>query len=205
MSSPRFTRSALTSLLTGLALLAPSVAWLARAQAPPPPSTRKKPPARPPNPGKGGGGGGGGGGTTSAARATLLIDSDMNCTITIDGEQTYKVTANKPMKIDVSAGEHLLKAVSEDGRRRLEQVVKGGGGGNTVVPIKLLTAAASTAPEDFDKQGAKVFTALTDLKVMGEFIGGLWKKSFFFHDRGITEAFHTAKQVLVRETDEFKK
>jgi hypothetical protein len=125
--------------------------------------------------------------------------------VTIDGEQSYKILANKPTKIDVAAGEHLLKAISEDGRRQLEQIVKGQGGGNTVVPIKLLSVGVSTRPEDFDRQAAKVFTAITDLKVMGAFIDGLWKRSFFFHDRGITAAFHTAKQVLTRELEEFKK
>ncbi|HEX6737543.1 MAG TPA: PDZ domain-containing protein, partial [Vicinamibacteria bacterium] len=104
----------------------------------------------------------------------------------------------------LAVGEHLLKAVSEDNRRKLEQVVKAAAG-QTVVPLKLLTAAASTAPEDFDKAAAKVWTALTDLKVMGGFIEPLWKKSFFFHDRGITAAFHTVNQFLVRESDEFKK
>ncbi len=73
------------------------------------------------------------------------------------------------------------------------------------MPIKLLSVGVSTKPEDFDRQAAKVFTAVTDLKIMGAFIDGLWKRSFFFHDRGITAAFHTAKQVLTRELEEFKK
>jgi hypothetical protein len=136
--------------------------------------------------------------------STLLIDADMNCTVTIDGKSTYKIKANSPSEITLAPGEHLLKAVSEDNRRKLEQVVKAAAG-QTVVPLKLLTAAASTAPEDFDRAAAKVWTALTDLKVMGGFIEPLWKKSFFFHDRGITAAFHTVNQFLVRETDEFKK
>ena len=159
-------------------------AFLAEAQAPPPPVTTKKTPT--PTPRAPRGGGGGGTSAPAAARATLLLDADMNCTVTIDGETSHKITANKPTKIDVAAGEHLLKAVSEDGRRQLEQIVKGQGGGNTVVPIKLLSVGVSTRPEDFDRQAAKVFTAITDLKVMGAFIDGLWKRSFFFHDRGIT-------------------
>lgn len=179
-------------------------AFVAEAQAPPPPVTRKKTPTPTPRAPRGGGGGGGTS-APAAARATLLLDADLNCTVTIDGEQSHKILANKPTKIDVAAGEHLLKAISEDGRRQLEQIVKGQGGGNTVVPIKLLSVGVSTRPEDFDRQAAKVFTAITDLKVMGAFIDGLWKRSFFFHDRGITAAFHTAKQVLTRELEEFKK
>ena len=178
-------------------------AFLVEAQAPPPPVTKKKTPT--PTPRAPRGGGGGGTSAPAAARATLLLDADLNCTVTIDGETSHKIMANKPTKIDVAAGEHLLKAVSEDGRRQLEQIVKGQGGGNTVVPIKLLSVGVSTRPEDFDRQAAKVCTAITDLKVMGAFIDGLWKRSFFFHDRGITAAFHTAKQVLKREMEEFKK
>jgi hypothetical protein len=199
----RFSRSR-PAVLAVLGLLAG--AFLAEAQAPPPPMSRKKTPTPTPRAPKGGGGGGGGQtGAPAAARATLLLDTDINCTVTIDGEQSYKIVANKPTKIDVAAGEHLLKAISEDGRRQLEQVVKGQGGGNTVVPIKLLSVGVSTRPEDFDRQAAKVFTAITDLKVMGAFIDGLWKRSFFFHDRGITAAFHTSGQVLTRELEEFKK
>ena len=199
-TSRRFSHSrpavlALAAVLVG--------AFVAEAQAPPPPVTKKKTPTPTPRAAKGGGGGGTA--APAAARATLLLDADINCTVTIDGESMHKIQANKPTKIDVAAGEHLLKAISEDGRRQLEQIVKGQGGGNTVVPIKLLSVGVSTKPEDFDRQAAKVFTAITDLKVMGSFIDGLWKRSFFFHDRGITAAFHTAGQVLTRELEEFKK
>jgi hypothetical protein len=192
-------RLALAALLLGT----PQLAFYVFAQdAPPPRRTQPRKPSPTPKPG------GGGRSTSSApsgpAQATLLIDADMNCTVTIDGKSTYKIKANTPSEITLAQGEHLLKAVSEDNRRKLEQVVKAAAG-QTVVPLKLLTAAASTAPEDFDKAAAKVWTALTDLKVMGGFIDPLWKKSFFFHDRGITAAFHTVNQFLVRETDEFKK
>jgi PDZ domain len=193
-------RLALAVLLLGT----PQLAYYIFAQDAPPP--RRTAPRKPTPTPKAGGGGKSGGGTTTAAPASavLLIDADMNCTVTIDGKSTYKIKANSPSEITLAVGEHLLKAVSEDNRRKLEQVVKAAAG-QTVVPLKLLTAAASTAPEDFDRAAAKVYTALTDLKVMGGFIEPLWKKSFFFHDRGITAAFHTANQFLVRETDEFKK
>jgi hypothetical protein len=200
-TTSRFTRSPIGALAV-LTVLAGGL--LAEAQAPPPPVTRKKTPTPTPRPQKGGGGGG----QTSApaaAKATLLLDADLNCTVTIDGETSHRIVANKPTKIDVAAGEHLLKAVSEDGRRQLEQIVKGQGGGNTVVPIKLMTVGVSTKPEDFDRQAAKVYTAVTDLRVMGSFIDSIWRKSFFFHDRGITTAFHTSGQVMTREIEEFKK
>ncbi len=95
--------------LAVLAVLGGSLA--AEAQAPPPPVTRKKTPTPTPRPQKGGGGGGPAA-APAAARATLLLDADLNCTVTIDGETTHRITANKPTKIEVAAGEHLLKAVS---------------------------------------------------------------------------------------------
>jgi len=200
-TTPRISRSRPAALAV-LTLLAG--AFVAEAQAPPPPVTKKKTPTPTPRAPRGGGGGGQTA-APAAARATLLLDADLNCTVTIDGESSHKIQANRPTKIDVAAGEHLLKAISEDGRRQLEQIVKGQGGGNTVVPIKLLSVGVSTKPEDFDRQAAKVFTAISELRVMGAFIDGLWKRSFFFHDRGITAAFHTSKQVLTRELEEFKK
>jgi hypothetical protein len=189
--------------LAGVLLCTPFVLHVAFAQDAPPP--RRSQPKKPtPTPRANKGGGGSSGGPAAPAMATLLIDADMNCTVTIDGTTTHKIKANTPQSITLNQGEHLLKAVSDDNRRKLEQVVKAGAG-QTVVPLKLLTAAASTAPEDFDRAAAKVWTALTDLKVMGGFIEPLWKKSFFFHDRGITAAFHTANQFLQRESTEFKK
>jgi PDZ domain-containing protein len=189
------------SALTALCLLgALSGPWTVEAQAPPPPKTVKKTPTPTPRAPKGGGGGGGGGTTAPAARATLLIDADMACTVSIDGEGSYKVPAQKPTKIEVAPGEHLLKAVSDDGKRMLDDVVvKAGAGGNTVVKLDLTNAVQQNDPE-LDRQAAKVFVAITDLRVLSEFIGSLWKRSFFFHDRGITEAFHTAKVALVNET-----
>lgn len=189
---------AAVSGLSALALLGVlSGAVTVEAQAPPPPKTVKKTPVPTPKAPKGGGGG-----TTAApaARATLLINADMACTVSIDGEGAHRVPAGKPTKIDVAPGEHLLKAVSDDGKRMLDNVVvKAAAGGNTVVPIDLTNAVQQNDPE-LDRQAAKVFVALTDLRVLSEFIGSLWKKHFFFHDRGITEVFHTAKIALVNET-----
>lgn len=143
---------------------------------------------------------GGGGTAAPAARATLLVNADMACTVSIDGEGAHKVPAGKPTKIDVAPGEHLVKAVSDDGKRMLDNVVvKASAGGNTVVQLDLTNAVQQNDPE-LDRQAARVFVALTDLRVLSEFIGSLWKRSFFFHDRGITEAFHTAKIALVNET-----
>jgi hypothetical protein len=196
-SSYRFVAS-----VSGVAALAAlgflSGAFPASAQAPPPPVKVKKTPTPTPKAPKGGGGGG----TTAApaVRATLLIDADMACTVSIDGEGAHKVPAQRPTKIDVAPGEHLLKAVSDDGKRMLDDVVvKAAAGGNTVVKLDLTNAVQQNDPE-LDRQAAKVFVAITDLRVLSEFIGSLWKRSFFFHDRGITEAFHTAKVALVNET-----
>jgi hypothetical protein len=199
MSKPSRTRMlAALSGLSALCLLgALSGPWPVEAQAPPPVTPKKKTPTPTPRAPKGGGGGG----TTAApaARATLLVKADMACTVSIDGEGAYKVS-DRPTRIDVAPGEHLLKAVSDDGKRMLDNVVvKAGAGGNTVVQLDLTNAVQQNDPE-LDRQAAKVFVALTDLRVLSEFIGSLWKRSFFFHDRGITEAFHTAKVVLVNET-----
>jgi hypothetical protein len=187
------------AVLTLAAVLAG--AFVAEAQAPPPPMTKKKTPTPTPRASKGGSGGTA---APAAARATLLINADLNCTITIDGEAKHRVPANKPTKVEVSAGEHLLVAVSDDGRQ-MQQVVKAQGGGNTVVPLELLKLARPIDPKEFDRHAAALYTSISDLKVMGSFIDGLWKRSFFFHDRGITAAFHTANQVLTRNLEEFQK
>jgi hypothetical protein len=198
--SRRLSRRPLVLAIAGLL----AGAFVAEAQAPPPPVTRKKTPTPTPRAGRGGGGGGGGTSAPSAARATLLISADLDCTITIDGEAKHRIPANKPTKIEVSAGEHLLVAVSDD-KRQMQQVVKAQGGGNTVVQLPLGAQARPVDPKEFDTHAARLYTSLTDLKVLGAFIDSLWRRSFFFHDRGITAAFHTAGQVLDRDLTEFQK
>jgi hypothetical protein len=186
--------SGLTALCLLGALAGP---WTVEAQAPPPVKPQRKTPTPTPRAPKGGGGGAP---VAAPVRATLLIHADMACTVSIDGEGNHKVPAQRPTRIEVAPGEHLLKAVSDDGKRMLDNVVvKAGAGGNTVVQLDLTNAVQQNDPE-LDRQAAKVFVAVTDLRVLSEFIGSLWKRSFFFHDRGITEAFHTAKVALVNET-----
>ncbi len=110
-------RSGLLAALSGpivLCLLgALAGPWTVEAQAPPPPIRVKKTPTPTPRAPKGGSGSGSS--TTAPVRATLLIDADMACTVSIDGEGHYRVPAQKPTKIEVAPGEHLLKAVSDDG------------------------------------------------------------------------------------------
>lgn len=196
------------TLLFALAVV-PGLAVPAFSQDTPPPQTGKKVRPKPPRGGKGGGGAGGGGGTggatAPAAQPTLLVQSDMNGTVTIDGDKTYKVKANEISKIQVPVGEHLVHAVSDDGKRALDQVVKASGGGTMVVQIALSSAVAATNPEEFDRAAARVWAALYDMLEAGQHVGKQLNKAFGFHDKTLTTTIYSAQQQLKRQMDEFKK
>lgn len=203
--SPRCSAARRLTLLLTLAVF-PGLALPAWSQDAPPPETKKV--TRPkPKAGKGGGGGGGGtgGGAPAAAPPTLLVQSDMNATVTIDGDKTYRVKANEITRIQVAVGEHLLHAVSDDGKRSLDQVVKASGSGTMVVQVALSSAVAATNPEEFDRAAARVWAALDGLLVAGQHVGKQLNKSFGFHDKTLTTTIYTAQQQLKRHMDEFKK
>lgn len=198
------TARGLTFLLT--LAIAPALAVPAWSQDAPPPETKQKPKAPKPKAGKGGPAPTSGPGSAApAAPPTLLVNADMNGTVTIDGDKSYKVKANEITRIQVPVGEHLLVAVSDDGKRSLEQVVKASGSGTLVVQLALSSAVAATNPEEFDRAAARVWAALDDLVVAGQHVGKQLNKSFGFHDKTLTTTIYTAQQSLKRQMDEFKK
>ena len=139
------------------------------------------------------------------AAASLLLSTDLACTVTIDGTQKVRLGANATQSATVSVGQHLLSAVSEDGRLKWEKIVETKGAGQqTVVKIELRDAAG-TRPEDFDRQAARVWLAVSDLKVAGAYAASILDKSFGFHNRDLSTGLFTAHEFLKREMEEFKK
>jgi hypothetical protein len=204
-STPFVLRSAvrclalLAALTAGATLARPALAQ----ELPPPEAPSKKPTPRPPRKPPSG--------TSQApaaqapAAASLLLSTDLACTVTIDGTQKLRLGANATQSVSVSPGQHLLSAVSEDGRLKWEKIVETKGAGQqTVVKIELRDAAG-TRPEDFDRQAARVWLAISDLKVAGAYAASILDKSFGFHNRELSTALFTAHEFLKREMEEFKK
>lgn len=178
--------------------------WTLRAiaQDAPPPGEEKvkvKPKPKPVKTGPGPGTG-----PAAAPQPTLLLHADMNCTITIDGANPTQVRGNEPKTMTVAVGEHLLKAVSDDGRQ-IQQVVKAAGGGNTVVQINLASVPISARPEDFDRAAARLWLAISDLPVSGRYAGSILNKNFGFHDKTLSQAVFGVQAQIKRELEEFKK
>ena len=175
----------------------------ARAQElPPPEAPSKKPTPRPPRktapaqPGPQ---------QQAPAQSSLLLSTDLACTVTINGTQKLRLGANATQSVAVSPGQHLLSAVSEDGRLKWEKIVETKGAGQqTVVKIELRDAAG-TRPEDFDRAAGRVWLAVTDLKVAGAYASSILDKSFGFHNQELSTALFTAHEFLKREMEEFKK
>jgi hypothetical protein len=139
------------------------------------------------------------------APASLLLSTDLACTVTIDGTQKVRLGANATQSTTVSVGQHLLSAVSEDGRLKWEKIVETKGAGQqTVVKIELRDAAG-TRPEDFDRAAARVWLAVSDLKVAGAYAAAILDKAWGFHNQDLSTALYTAHEFLKREMEEFKK
>jgi hypothetical protein len=125
--------------------------------------------------------------------------------VTINGTQRLRLAANATQSVSVSPGQHLLSAVSEDGRLKWEKIVETKGAGQqTVVKIELRDAAG-TRPEDFDRAAARVWLAVTDLKVAGAYASSILDKAWGFHNQDLSTALFTAHEFLKREMEEFKK
>ena len=197
-------RRARPALLVGVLALPLLAVAVAAQELPPPEAPSKKPTPRPRRPGTG---------QQSPsqqpqqapASASLLLSTDLPCTVTIDGTQRLRLGANATQSVTVSPGQHLLSAVSEDGRLKWERIVETKGAGQqTVVKIELRDAAG-TRPEDFDRAAARVWLAVTDLKVAGAYASSILDKAWGFHNKDLSTALFTAHEFLKREIDEFKK
>jgi formylglycine-generating enzyme required for sulfatase activity len=70
----------------------------------------------------------------TAAKATLLLASDVACTVKLDGEKVADLLPDEPKKVAVVPGEHLVSASTPDGQR-WSKVVSATGAGQTVVKI----------------------------------------------------------------------
>jgi PDZ domain-containing protein len=198
-----FARVRRTAAALGLAAW-PLLALPAGAQElPPPEAPSKKPTPRPPR--KPGAGQPSAPQQAQPAAASLLLSTDLPCTVTINGTQRLKLAANATQSVSVSPGQHLLSAVSEDGRLKWEKIVETKGAGQqTVVKIELRDAAG-TRLEDFDRAAARVWLAVTDLKVAGAYASSILDKAWGFHNQDLSTALFTAHEFLKREVEDFKK
>ncbi len=194
-------RLATHMLAAVMACAVPGAVSVFAQDLPPPGDTKPKPKPKPP---RTGGGPAQPAGPAAPASPSLLLSADLPCTVTIDGAEKHHISG-APKKVNVSIGQHLLSAVSDDGRLKSEQIVETKGAGQQVVVQIKLSDAAGTRPEDFDKAAAAAWLAITDVKVAGQYVGGVLNKSFGFHDLTLSTAIHTANEYLKRELEEFKK
>jgi hypothetical protein len=204
-STPAAKHSAVGRLALVLSLVAGALSGLpARAQElPPPEAPSKRPtprPARKPPAGQSQQPQ-----QQAPAAASLLLSTDLACTVTIDGTQKVRMAANSTQSVTVSVGQHLVSAVSDDGRLKWEKIVETKGAGQQTVQKIELRDAAGTRPEDFDRQAARVWLAVSDLKVAGAYASSILDRDWGFHNRDLSTALFTAHEFLKREMEDFKK
>lgn len=199
------TWAAVLALAFGLVALAPP----AGAQELPPPDVKSKPKPRPkpPEEKKGGGqtgGQGGGAAGQQQAPPVLLLSNDLACTVSVDGERVATLRAKEMRRVNVTPGQHLLAAVSEDGKLRWQKVVDAKAG-QQVVEINLASAGAIYSTDDFDRKMARIWMGVSDLKVAGEFAASILDKSWGFHNQNLATALHTSHEYLKQQVEDVKK
>lgn len=143
-------------------------------------------------------------GSAVAEAATLLLTSDVKCTVSIDGETVATLPAKGLQKVPVTLGQHVVSAVNEDRTRQWEQIIDAKGKGQIVVKIDFEVASAVASPDEFDKRMALLWVAFSDVKTANDFAKGILSKSFGFHDPSVSTAIHTAHQGFKRAGEELK-
>jgi hypothetical protein len=69
------------------------------------------------------------------SKATLLLASDVACTVKLDGDKVADLQPDVPKKIGVAPGEHLVSASTPDGQE-WSRVLTATGAGQTFVKIE---------------------------------------------------------------------
>jgi len=173
----------------------------ARGQDMPSPEiTKKKPPERPKSTGRS---------APAQARVapqeetTFLFSSEVDCSITVDGEPIGSLSARGLKKAPVSIGQHVIVARSDDGKRQWEQVVEAKGKGQIIVKIDF-AAGGLVTKEEFDRRAAGARKAMADLAVAADFSREALGKSFGFHNQDVSTTIFSAQQSLKAEMEAFR-
>jgi PDZ domain-containing protein len=141
---------------------------------------------------------------TPQAPPTLLLSTDLPCSVSVDDKSVVKLTAKEMRPISIGPGQHILAATSEDGRLRWTQVVEAKPG-QQVVQISLATAGLIYSDADFDRTMAGVWLGISDLKVAGAYASSILNRSWGFHNQTLSTALHTAHTYLKDQIEDLKK
>ena len=182
---------------------------VARAQELPPPDVKAKPKPKPKPPQKPAGSGSAAGVSGSAAAPAaaappvLLISPDLACSFAVDGETVTHLRAQELRRVNVTPGQHLLSCSADGDKLRWQKTVDAKAG-QQVVEIKMSEVALSSG-EDFDRAAAGVWLGLSDLRVAGDYVSTIVRRSWGFHDAGLSTALHTANEYLKQKSEDLKR
>ncbi len=134
------------------------------------------------------------------APASLLLRADADCTVIIDGKQRVKVRGGEPTTVDLAkAGQHLVTALGEDEKVRWEGTVE-----VRSEQVLVLITLTGTSPADFDRAVARVWLAVSGLKVAGAYASGVFERDWGFHDPSLSTVIFMAHELLKQDIEEFK-
>ncbi len=166
---------------------------------PPEVTVKKKVPERPKSSGHSAPAGRG----TPQEETTFLFTSEVDCSITVDGEPIGALPARGLKKAPVSIGQHVIVARSDDGKRQWEQIVEAKGKGQIIVKIDFASGGLVTK-EEFDRRAAGVRKAMADLAVAADFAREALGHSFGFHNQDVSTTIFSAQQSLKAEMEAFR-
>ncbi len=102
----------------------------------------------------------------SAARpkTTLLLVSEVTCTVKLDGEKLADLRPDEPKKVEIDPGEHLVSAATPGGQK-WSKVVEARVAAQTVVKIDFALAPAA-AREAAEQEAARRVRAVEEIKTL---------------------------------------
>jgi hypothetical protein len=86
------------------------------------------------------------------SQTTLLIRTDENAIVSVDGKSVGMVQAYSPLETPVTPGSHLVSATAVAGSGRSDQSVQVGSGQRAIVLVELLKAGLQQQQQTLDQQ-----------------------------------------------------
>jgi hypothetical protein len=133
--------------------------------------------------------------TSQPRNTTVLVSTDDACTLSVDYKPAATLAAGGRTELKLTPGEHMLEAVSADGRTWKEKVKVGSD--QLIVEVKLGQPAATVA--QYDAQAARVCGALGALKAAGQELDVILRNSRYKFHKADSAAVSTAVASWTRE------
>lgn len=130
--------------------------------------------------------------------AVLLVLCDLECAMEVDGAPVQTIVANTPSRIELSAGQHFVRAVNAGRGCQWEEVVEARVGQQLVLKVELVP----TCRDEVDAVMAQVWLAQEDFTLAGRYIESIpqrdWREASSIDTASLFAAHQTLRAQLAK-------